>query len=83
MFRPVLAVLAVATLGLAACEKVPEAPYDRGVCYHAVTKDGGKSFRFNVVKRDVPQIEYCAAQLEGMRVRFLRMGGSNRELIGA
>ncbi|MCE3290872.1 MAG: hypothetical protein K0R83_2884 [Caulobacter sp.] len=86
MLKPVLAVLPIlvigATLGLTACEKVPEAPYDRGVCFHAVTKDG-KTFKYNVVKRNVPQIEYCAAELEGMRVRFLRMGGANRELIGA
>ena len=86
MLKPVLAlapILAVgAVLGLTACEKVPEAPYDRGVCFHAVTKDG-KTFKYNVVKRDVKSIEYCAAALERMRVDFLRLGGSNRELIGA
>ncbi|MDO9336529.1 MAG: hypothetical protein EON95_10850 [Caulobacteraceae bacterium] len=84
MSKPVLALAAVlsAALGLSACDKVPEAPYDQGVCFHAVTKDG-KTFKYNVVKRGVPQIEYCAAELEKMRVTFLRMGGSNRELIGA
>lgn len=82
MLKPVAALAAVAALGLTACEKVPEAPYDKGVCFHAVTKDG-KTFKYNVVKTNVPQIEYCAAELEKMRVSFLRMGGSNRELIGA
>jgi len=76
------AVLALA-LPLAACETAPEPPFDKGVCWHAVTKDGGKTFKFNKVKENVPQIEKCAAELEGMRVRFLQLGGQNREIIGA
>ena len=84
MSKHALAALAAAvTLPLAACEQAPEAPWDKGVCWHAVTKDGGKTFKFNKIKSNVPQIENCAAELEGMRVRFLRMGGGNREIIGA
>ena len=32
---------------------------------------------FNVVARNIPNIENCAAQLEGVRLRFLRMGGQH------
>lgn len=69
-------------LSLAACEKVPEAPYDRGVCFHAVP-EAGNTFRFNPVKKNVASVEYCAAELEGMRLRFLGMGSQNREIVGA
>lgn len=70
-----------AFLALAACAEQIEAPRDPGVCY-AVTRPDGE-IRFNVVARDQPQIEFCAARLEEMRVRFLRMGGSTREVTGA
>jgi len=83
MSKHALALLALFALPLAACEKSPKAPWDKGVCWHAVTKDGGKTFRFNKIKSNVPQIENCAAELEGMRQRFLALGGGNRELIGA
>lgn len=76
------AALAVSALALTACEKSVEAPLDRGVCYHMGTLPDG-TYRFNVVKRDVDSIEKCAAQLEGVRLRFLRMGGQNAELTGA
>lgn len=76
------AALVASTLGLAACEKTVEPPYDRGVCYHmGVLPDG--QFKFNVVARNVDSIEKCAAQLEGMRLRFLRMGGNQAEMVGA
>jgi hypothetical protein len=77
----VLAALASAFV-VTACEKVPEAPYEKGVCFHAVPEKGN-SFRFNAVKKNVQSIEYCAAELEGMRVRFLRMGSQNRDIVGA
>lgn len=76
------AALLASTLGLAACEKTVEAPYDRGVCYHmGVLPDG--EYKFNVVARNIDSIEKCAAQLEGMRLRFLRMGGNQAEMVGA
>ncbi len=78
---PILA-LAAAAFGLSACEKAFEAPLDRGVCYHmGVLPDGG--VKWNVVARNVENIEKCAAQLEGMRLRFLRMGSQNSEMVGA
>ena len=66
---------------LGACAEQVKAPRDPGVCY-AVTRPNGE-IQFNVVAREQPQIEFCAARLEEMRVRFLRMGGSTREVTGA
>ena len=43
----------------------------------------GGGVRFNVVARDQPQIEFCAARLEEMRLKFLRLGGSKTEMVGA
>lgn len=80
-----LLIPAVAVLGLSACQSAPEAPREPGVCYSVALPDEGEKGapRFNVVATDQPQIEFCAARLEEMRLRFLRMGGSNREIIGA
>ncbi|MDP1735839.1 MAG: hypothetical protein Q8L23_00205 [Caulobacter sp.] len=77
-----IAVLAASTLALAGCEETVQAPLDTGVCYHVGTGPDGK-IKFNVVARNQPNIEHCAAQLEGMRLRFLRLGGQTREISGA
>lgn len=82
MSRLAAAVLIAAAAGLSACEKEIEAPLDTGVCY-AATREANGEIKFNVVARNMPNIENCAAQLEGMRLRFLRMGGQNREISGA
>lgn len=78
-----LATAATALL-LASCQSGPQAPTDEGVCYH-VGKDETQEFgvRYNVVARDQPQIEFCAARLEELRLKFLRIGGSNSDLVGA
>lgn len=81
MIRTAL-VLTVCAVALTACDTGPEAPTDVGMCYHAVPLEDGK-VRFNEVKKNVASIELCAAELEGMRQRFLSLGGRNRELIGA
>lgn len=80
-----LLIPAAAALGLSACQSAPEAPREPGVCYSVqMPKEGEKTPpQFHVVATEQPQIEFCAARLEEMRVRFLRMGGSNREIIGA
>jgi hypothetical protein len=39
--------------------------------------------RLQKIADDQPQLELCAARLEEMRLRFLRMGGSNQEIAGA
>lgn len=70
---------------LAGCAKSTKAPFDPGVCYQVVPPEEGETGepRFNVLARDISQIELCAAELEGMRVRFLNMGGSRREVMGS
>jgi len=78
-----LAALAVSGLALAACGKpAVQAPTDIGVCYAMAAQEDG-TYKFNVVARNMPNIENCAAQLEGMRIRFLRMGGQTKELAGS
>jgi hypothetical protein len=76
----------VASIGLlAGCTTQTKAPFDQGVCYSVALPDAGEKAapRFNVLARDQPQIESCAARLEDMRLRFLSMGGSNTDIIGA
>jgi hypothetical protein len=85
MKKTVLAVAALVASGLAltACEKQIKPPFETGVCFHVVTNKDG-SLRYNPVARNVPQMEECAATLEGMRIRFVRMGQSNnRSMVGA
>ena len=75
--------LGLGLLALGACEKTTEAPFDQGVCYAVELRAEGEAPRFNKVAADQPQIEFCAARLEEMRLRFLRMGGSRRDVIGS
>ena len=71
---------AVALLG--ACSKRTEPRGDPGVCFHVVQlKDG--SLKYNKLTENVPNMETCAANLEAMRIKFLRLGGTNAELLGA
>ena len=77
-----IAALTAATALLAACQETVQAPLDKGICYAIGTGPKGE-IKFNVVARNVPNIENCAAQLEGVRLRFLRMGGQTREISGA
>ena len=76
-------VIAVGGLALAACEKAVEAPFDQGVCYAVETGAEGEAPQFNKVADNQPQIEFCAARLEEVRLRFLRMGGSREEITGS
>ncbi len=77
-----LALAAVSVAALAGCEQKIEAPYDKGVCWHMVPLTGGK-VKFNVLSKNRPNLESCAASLEGMRERFLGLGGSQEDIIGA
>ena len=72
----VAAVLAVSSLALLGCEKQTKAPFEQGVCFQVATNKDG-TLRYNPVARNVPQMEECAATLEGVRIRFVRMGQSN------
>lgn len=77
------AVVLASGLALAGCQKEIKAPFEQGVCFHVATNKD-KTLRFNPVARDVPQLEECAATLEGMRIRFVRMGQSNSQgMVGA
>ena len=77
-----LALAAVSAAALVGCEQKIEAPYDKGVCWHLVPLTGGK-VKFNVLSRDRPNLESCAASLEGMRERFLSLGSNQEDLVGA
>ena len=76
-----LAVAAAAGLTLTACEARTEPPGDALVCYHVVPQSGGKLKYFKLVNS--PNLETCAANLEAMRIKFLRMGGSQQNIYGA
>ncbi|RZJ29836.1 MAG: hypothetical protein EON85_06140 [Brevundimonas sp.] len=77
----VLTVTAAAAV-LTACTGGVEAPSERGVCYAMEPGAEGEPPVFNVVARDQTQIEFCAARLEEMRLRFLGLGGNRREVTG-
>lgn len=71
----------LAALLVTGCAKKLEPPLDRGVCYALAFDKQGKA-RFNVVAENVPNMENCAAQLEGMRLRFVHMGLRNDYVTG-
>jgi hypothetical protein len=77
-----LSILALAIMALGGCAKRTLPPGDVGVCYHVVQQKD-QTLRYNKLVQNVPNLETCAANLEAMRVRFLRMGGSNRDIMGA
>lgn len=85
MRTPVLIAALVATAALAACAQQVKPPFDPGVCYAVVLPaEGSKdAIRYNRLSDNEPQVETCAARLEEMRIRFLRMGGSQREVVGS
>ena len=68
-------------LGLAACEKQTEPPGTVGVCYHVVPQKDG-SLKYNKLVM-APNLETCAANLEAMRIKFLRLGGNQQNIYGA
>jgi hypothetical protein len=79
-----LAALTFAASILVACDKPIEAPYAKGMCYQVIFLDkDGKTAKFNVVARDRPSLEMCAASLEVMRAHFLSLGGDAAEIVGA
>ena len=73
---------ALMAAGLAACEKQVVAPDDKGVCWHVIPQEDG-TLKFNKLASNVENMETCAATLEGMRLRFMRLGGNNTEITGA
>jgi hypothetical protein len=75
-------VFTAATAGLAACEKQIIAPDDKGVCWVVAQQKDGK-LKFNKLASNVPNMETCAAALEGMRLRFAALGSTNNDITGA
>ena len=72
---------ALALFVLSACAPQVEAPSDRGVCWHMVSTKAG--VKFYKLSDHQPDLEHCAASLEAMRIHFLSLGGSSREVDGA
>ena len=81
--RLVATLAATSILGgaLSACSQRTEPPGDFGVCYHVVPQKDGKLKYFKLV--NTTRLEACAANLEAMRIKFLRMGGTQQDLYGA
>jgi hypothetical protein len=73
--------LAATLAGLSGCSP-PPAPDDAGVCWHMIPGKDGKP-QFNRLADKVPNIETCAMKLEVMRIQFLKVGGTRREISGA
>lgn len=79
-----LALLAVVVGGLAVagCQDRVEAPdAPAGTCF-LVGPQEDSSVNFTAMPDLQPNMENCAARLEENRVRWLRMGGTRRQVIG-
>jgi hypothetical protein len=76
---PVL--LLAVTAAIAGCAKRTRPPGTPQVCYHVSTQKDG-ALKYNKLV-NAPNLETCAANLEAMRLRFLTLGGSQQELLGA
>lgn len=81
MTAKTLLVLTAAVLALTACAKKTVPPGDAGVCYHVVPQKDGTLKYNKLVQAD--SLEKCAANLEAMRIKFLRLGGSQQDIYGA
>ena len=77
-----LAALAASALDLTACAQRTRPPGDVEVCYQVQPQRDG-SLKYNRLASKQPDLEHCAAALEAMRVKFLMLGGSQREITGA
>lgn len=75
------AALLVAAAATSACNQRTEPAGDPGICYNVVPQKGGKLKYFKLV--NATSLESCAANLEAMRVKFLRMGGTQQDIYGA
>ena len=82
MKRIGLAATLLSLCAFAACDTSPRPPGDTGVCYHYAQPKGQKA-HYNVLARNVPSLEQCAADLEAMRLHFLGLGGNQVDITGA
>ena len=81
MSAKTLLIVGAAALALTACAQKTTPPGDAGVCYHVVPQKDG-SMKYNRLV-NAPSLETCAANLEAMRIKFLRMGGNQTDIYGA
>jgi len=82
MTRAALFLLAAsAALAITGCSKKTTPTGEAGVCYHVVPQSDG-TLKYNKLVA-VDSLERCAANLEAMRIKFLRMGGSSQDLMGS
>jgi len=77
-----LTIALAAAAGLGACSQEVSAPGDRGVCWHMVQPPKGPP-KFNVLARNVPDLEHCAAEMEKMRISFQSLGFAQGDIVGA
>ena len=82
MHRIALIAALAALTAMGGCAKRTEPRGDPGVCFYVVPLTDG-TLRYNKLTENVPNMETCAANLESMRVKFLRMGGNKTEIMGA
>ncbi len=82
MKRLLLALALLGASALSACDTSPRPPGDIGVCFH-YAQPKGQTAHFNVLARNVPTLEQCAADLEAMRIHFLSLGGNQVDITGA
>jgi len=77
-----VALLLAGASTLGACEKQLEAPTDTRVCWHMVQPPAAPP-KFNVLARNQPDLEHCAAELEKMRISFQSLGVPQGDITGA
>lgn len=80
MRRLVLPAVLLTAAALSACSQRTEPPGTPGVCYNVVYRNKKLNY-YKLV--DAKNLETCAANLEAMRLKFLRMGGTQQDLLGA
>jgi len=83
MRRLALALALLISTGFTGCDTSARPPGDAGVCYHYAQAKNEKAPHFNVVARNVPTLEQCAADLEALRLHFLSFGGNQADITGA
>jgi hypothetical protein len=81
MSRTMIAAAVVPFLALGACQKHVQPPGGVGICYSVSFQKNGELVYHKLVT--APNLETCAANLEALRVKFLRMGGAAEEILGA
>jgi len=80
--RLCVAATLLALVSASACAPEVPAPTDAGVCWRMIMPKGGKP-KFLKLTEHQPDLEHCASNLEAVRLKFLRMGGSIDEVDGA